>query len=108
MCIFSLIILIITLSTRPRLYAWPGLLVDLFAILFSAAVLFMTVNIFDQRRDRNDPILENNGEIAVRFRESYKEGDDPKLERWLSIGVGFAIVGVYGVLLYGKWIGMWW
>ena len=105
---FGIITIIITLSTRPAVMVngtpnLTGFLIDLFAILFSSAIVFMTITLFDLRRERRESTF------------SYLEDSerDSKLTlnlRWgigLSIGLSIAMIGVFAFLLWVKWIGIW-
>ncbi len=101
--IFAIIMLIISLSTRPNLVSWSGFLVDLFAMLFAAATVFLTVNIFDRRRDRSHPTFDEK-RYSIRFREGTgADREKASLEHGFSIGIGFAIVVIYIVLFLDKW-----
>lgn len=105
---FGIITIIITLSTRPKVVVngtpnLTGFLIDLFAILFSSAIVFMTITLFDLRRERR--------ESTFTYLEDSDRDSKLTLDlRWgigLSIGLSIAMIGVFAFLLWVKWIGIW-
>lgn len=101
--IFSLITVFITISTRPTVTShWNAFIIDLLAFLFSAAVWFMTMNLTDlelYREKSTQSITE-------------AELDDERV--WLLPPVPVisiiltAIISIsFVVLLYDKWMGIW-
>ena len=84
-------------------------MVDLFAMLISAVIVFLVVNVWDLRRERDETKLQqvdgkqSDGKqvYEVRFLNTRRYAFD----QWLSIIVGGAIVLVYAGLLAHKWVG---
>ena len=101
--IFSLITVGITLTTRPDAVAWSGFLIDMFAMLFSSAVVFMTFTIVDQGADRAFPILDNRS-LAVQFKHIRSGARSSTLQRRVAVGIAAAIATTYSGMLYLKWI----
>lgn len=105
---FGIITIIITLSTRPAVMVngtpnLTGFLIDLFAILFSSAIVFMTITLFDLRRERRESTFSY-------LEDSERDGKLTLNLRWgigLSIGLSIAMIGVFAFLLWVKWIGIW-
>ena len=58
------------LSRPPESAGWNRFLVDIFAILISAVIVFLVVNVWDLRRERDESKLEQRGvkrDYSVRF-----------------------------------------
>ena len=105
--IFAVIILSIALLTRPDATGTTGFFVDMFAMLFAAAVTFLTVNIIDLRIDRRMPVLEKStflGNGASQMYGVHFRKDGARLEWTISIMLCVAMVIMYGILLYSKWL----
>ena len=101
-------------SRPPETEGWTRFLVDLFAMLISAVIVFLVVNVWDLRRERDEIKLQQvdgkqvdgkqvDGKqvYEVRFLNTRRYAFD----QWLSIIVGGAIVLVYAGLLAHKWVG---
>lgn len=103
--IFSLITVFITISTRPAITSnWNAFIIDLLAFLFSAAVCFMTMNLADLKlyREKSTAAIEGS------------EHDSNDTRGWLLRPVQVisiiltAIISIsFVVLLYDKWMGIW-
>ena len=95
------------LTLPPQLGGWTRLLVDLFAMLISAVVIFLMFHIHDLQRERDERKLESLEERAehrgylVRFIDTERRLPD----QLLSLVVGTAIVLAYAGLLANKWLG---
>ena len=75
--------------------------VDIFAMLVSSVVIFMTVNVWDlyhERAVRQVQKREEYGDYVVRFPDTEREASD----LWLSVAVGVAMVTTYAALLAHK------
>ena len=103
--IFAGITIGITMFLRPdEEEIFTRFMVDLFAMLVSAVVIFLTVNIVDLHRERamrQFTRREENGDYIVRF----PEAERPLADQWLSIIAGLALVLTYAALLAHKWLG---
>ena len=111
---FGIITITITLSTRPGVQtadpSLTGFIIDLFAILFSAGVVFMIITLFDLKQERKTSIFDNeNGIYDLDPRDTNNEFQDNnnKWNRYLSIGLSAAMILVFSFLLWVKWIGIW-
>ena len=94
----------VILFARPAADAWPGMLNDLFSMLLASVIVFMTIHLFDQRRERDCGVLaEDGGGILFRDleRTAYR---NLTAERRISAGIGFAVIIVYGYLMFTKWL----
>ena len=92
------------LSRPPETEGWTRFLVDLFAMLISAVIVFLVVNVWDLRRERDEKKLQRvDGQrfYEVRFLSIRRFAFD----QWLSIVVGGAVVLVFSGLLSHKWVG---
>ena len=104
--IFAGITVVLSLLTYPS--GQTGIarvLVDLFAMLMSAVVIFLVFYVFDLDRERSDSKLEYSavhGEYILRFPDAGRR----LFDQTLSIFVGVAIVLTYGGLLGHKWLGV--
>ena len=88
---------------RTEAAAWPALLNDILSMLLASVVTFMTIHLFDQRSERDDPIITETG--SVLFRDTARTAEqNPKVERTISIGIGFAVIGIYVYLMTIKWL----
>ena len=106
--IFAAITIGLALLSRPPLVeGWTRLLVDLFAMLISAVVIFLMFHIQDLQRERDELKLEPSEEGAdyrhylVRFLDTQRRLPD----QLMSLIVGAAIVLTYSGLLAHKWLG---
>ena len=107
--IFGAITIGLALLTLPPQVeeGWPRLMVDLFAMLISAVIIFLLFHIQDLQRERDDQKLDQSEtrpeyrHYLVRFLDIQRRSFD----KWLSITVGAAIVVIYTGLLANKWLG---
>lgn len=94
-------------SLPPEVAGWTRLLVDLFAMIISAVMIFLLVHIQDLQKERDGRKLEKSGSgiehrhYSARFVDISKHSFD----QWVSITVGTAIVLTYASLLARKWLG---
>ena len=95
------------LSRPPQLGGWTRLLVDLFAMLISAVVVFLLFHIQDLQRERDERKLEplepraDYRHYSVRFIDTERRLPD----QLLSFIVAAAIVLTYTGMLAHKWLG---
>ena len=106
--IFGGITIGLAILTLPSQVAgWTRLLVDLFAILISAVIIFLLFHIQDLQRERDDSKLEP-AAPATDYRHHlarFLDTQQRSFDQWLSIVVGAAIVLTYAALLAHKWLG---
>ncbi len=82
---------------------WIRVLADLFAMLISAVIIFLIVNVWDLHQERNEGKLElwtERGDYVVKFSDTTRRLAD----QGLSALIGFAVVVTYAVLLAYKWL----
>ena len=106
----------IALFSRPaEVLGLTGFLVEMFAMLFPAVILFLGCNVLDLERERSSRILEpdpEHGGYRAAFGETAAAGaaaeqDNRRtVEQWISIGVGGALIVAYAGLFLHKW-GLW-
>ena len=93
----------IAVFARIEAEVWPTLLNDVLSMLLASAVTFMTIHLFDQRSERDDSLITETG--SVLFRDTARSAEqNPKVEQTISVGIGFAIVGMYIYLMTIKWL----
>ena len=100
--IFAGISVFISLFARPDVTGWTAFLVETFAMLFSAVVIFLISNVHDLQKARIAGILTQTkrGDYGVVFRNVQARA----FEQWLSVVI-IVVLGVgYGWLLWAKWI----
>ena len=105
----------IALFSRPaEVSGLTGFLVEMFAMLFSAVILFLGFNVLDLERERRSRILEPDPEhggyraaLGDMAAEAAAEPSNRRtVEQWISIGVGGALIVAYSGLFLHKW-GLW-
>ena len=103
LCIFGGIGVFIALSARPDVSDWTAFLVEMFALLFSAVVIFLIFNVQDLQRARIAAILKQTkqGEYGLVFRDIQARA----FERWLSVIIIVVLIVGYAWLLWEKWLG---
>ena len=106
--IFAAITIELALFSRPpQVEGWTRLMVDLFAMLIAAVVVFLLFHIQDLQRERDGRKLEALERVKGRPLHSVRFLDtgERSFNQWLSIVVGAGIVLTYGGLLAHKWLG---
>ena len=93
--VFAMMTVTITLGTRPQFSDWNTFINDVFSFLFAFAIIFLTLNLFDQKRERSEPTIE------IPFR------DISMIDILLPVGLFILLVIPFVVLFYGKWLGDW-
>ena len=93
--IFAMLNIFISLASRPYFAQWNGLIIDFFDIIFSATIIYLIINLFEETSER-----------AYNFNKDIIYSDI-----WVSIVMPIllcsSLVIVLFWLLYGKWIGDW-
>lgn len=96
----------VTIGTRPvAISHWNALMIDVLAFLFSAAICFMTINLIDLRayREKSTMELMNTEERG----EGDKDAINQRAIQVISIILAVVISVSFVVLLYDKWMGIW-
>ena len=96
--IFALVTIMVTMGTRPAVTSdWNALLIDMLAFLFSAGICFMTINLVDLRLYREMPTDEPERENSI----------NQTAVQVISIILAIVVSISFVVLLYDKWMGIW-
>ena len=117
--IFAFIAVSLTIFTRPivsnEAEEWVGFLLECFSVLFSATIIFLTVNLFDIMSERKMSIFEMFHAKADPFG---KQEEMPKAssglissyiwQRRISAFLVLGMVALFGLLLWSKWLGADW
>ena len=117
--IFAFIAVSLTVFTRPivsnEAEEWVGFLLECFSVLFSATIIFLTVNLFDIMSERKISIFEMFHAKANPF---WKQEKMPKTssglissyiwQRRISAFLVLSMVALFGLLLWSKWLGADW
>ena len=117
--IFAFIAVSLTVFTRPivsnEAEEWVGFLLECFSVLFSATIIFLTVNLFDIMSERKISIFEMFHAKANPF---LKQEEIPKTDtglissyiwqRRISAFLVLGMVALFGLLLWSKWLGADW
>ncbi|WP_419931407.1 hypothetical protein [Candidatus Poriferisodalis sp.] len=96
------------LLARPVTVGLGAILVDVFAILFSATTLFIMTNLIDMRRERDSAIFD--GQVDdIRPNMALELKADRRFERareqWLCLFVAVGIFVAFCALVVDKWSG---
>ena len=91
--------------TPPGIEGWGGFFTEMSACLLAATVLFLFFNIIDLHHDRVRPILEERAERKGKFSIVFRDVQNRRFERWISIAICLGIVLSYAWLFWGKWLG---
>lgn len=110
----GLVVGIALLSRPAEAEGLTGFLIELFAMLFPAVILFLLFNIVDLARERGSRILKRDSEHGgrVAFGDTAQAGATGEssnrrtVEQWISVGVGVALIVAYAGLFLHKW-GLW-
>lgn len=105
--IFSLVTIMVSIGTRPPVISnWNALIIDILAFLFASAICFMTINLIDLRLYR-----ERGTEEHVEHEAGSIEKSDDDLNQTavqvISIILAIVVSLSFIVLLYDKWMGIW-
>ena len=88
---------------RTEAQAWPALVGDVVSMLLASVVTFMTVHLFDRRSERDYPLITDAGKVTFRTATRTEE-HNRMVEQTISVGIGFAIIGIYIWLMAVKWL----
>lgn len=106
---FSLLTIFITLVSRPQFQTWNSMVIDSFTILFTATIAYLTINIFDLRRERSDAVLERKYSAS-----NSQSSDSPIQTRWsrwaiyiMPVILCSIMYGIFIFLVSGKWLSDW-
>lgn len=103
--VFAGITISLTMFTRPSQPAqWIGLLLDLFAMLVSAVIIFLMMYSMDLDRERDAHTLERTGETEeeLEYLLLFPTTEARLFDQWISVIVGVIIILVYAGLLAHK------
>lgn len=117
--IFAFIAVSLTVFTRPivsnEAEEWVGFLLESFSVLFSATIIFLTVNLFDIMSERKISIFEM---FHAKTNPLLKREDMPQAstglissyiwQRRISAFLVLGMVALFGLLLWSKWLGVNW
>ena len=117
--IFAFIAVSLTVFTRPivsnQAEEWVGFLLESFSVLFSATIIFLTVNLFDimsERKISNFEIFHaaTNPLLKREDREQAGTGliSSHAWQRGISSFLLAGMVALFGLLLWSKWLGASW
>ena len=111
--IFAGLVVGTALLTRPAdVQGLTGFLVEMFAMLFPAVIIFLTFNVLDLQRGRVARILISAPQYqgyGVAFQDTVSVGETVAhsgrrtAEQWISVGVGLALIVAYAGLFLHKW-----
>ena len=112
--IFAGITIFFALLSRPEFDAekqpFSMFLIDVFAMLISAVIIFLTINVWDLHHERGMRQLESQPqqdeqEAQAPYVVVFPETRHQLSDRWLSIIVGIGIVVTYAGLLSHRHLG---
>ena len=104
--IFALVTIMVTIGTRPTTTSpWNALLIDILAFLFSAAICFTTINLIDLKayREKSTAELIQTEEKGERAEYTINQRAVQVISIILAVVISISFV----VLLYDKWMGIW-
>ncbi len=86
---------------------WRRFLLDIFAMVLSAVVVFLLAHAWDLQRERDDYKLDSiESSDKYRFYEiRFPDTQRRMLDIWPSVGVGTGLIIAYVALLGDKWVG---
>ena len=113
--IFAGITVGLLILSRPAVAGLTGFLVEMMSVLFSAVIVFLTVNVLDLQRSRKAKVLTRRRRSrkakgltrrgsSSGYGVSFQNQTRRTVEQWLSLVVGLMIVLSYGALLADKWM----
>ncbi len=104
--LFAGLILLLALLARPSFSGVTAFLVDIFSMLFSTVIVFLTFSIGDLQRDRIARIMHTRYALVDREYEVVFQDDKRRhIEQGISIMIGLLLVGTFSSLLAHKWLG---
>ena len=86
---------------------WRRFLLDIFAMVLSAVLVFLLTHAWDRQRERDDYKLDSiESSDKYRFYEiRFPDTQRRMLDIWPSVGVGTGLIIAYVALLGDKWVG---
>ena len=104
--IFGIITVAITLLARPDAEGVTAFLVEVFTIMFSAVILFLTVGIGDLEIERISRIMQSHSSsVGENHKVLFRDETKRHIEQVITIAVGLFIVTAFTGLLGYKWLG---
>ena len=104
--IFAGLILSLALFARPDVSGMTAFLIDMFSVLFSSVIVFLTFGIGDLQRDRVARImLSRSTSVRGQYEVLFQDETRPHIEQGITVVVGLLMVGAYAGLLGHKWLG---
>ena len=119
--IFCGITIGLALSARPDAGGFIAFVIEVFTMLFSAEVVFLTLNVLDLQHHRKGDLLQERAGLPASWSELgldefissqhggyavvFQEEAQRTAEQWISVVGGVAIVCAYVWLLGHKWLG---
>ena len=88
---------------RTETQAWPALVNDVLSMLLASAVTFLTVHLLDRCSERDLPLITDAGKVMFRTATRTEE-HNRIVEQTISVGIGFAVIGIYIWLMILKWL----
>ncbi len=105
LAIFAGITIALALATRPpESEGWTRFLVDAFAMLITAVIVFLMVNVWDLHRERSEIRLVQRPESGG-FMVHFQDAERRVADQWLSVIVGMGVVVTYCALFGYRWLG---
>ena len=95
--------ILIGILSRPPLTGWIGFLVEILAVLFSAVIVFLIINVWDLHRERANLILKKR-EDSDDYGLIFSNPRSRRFEQSMSVIIGLAITVAYAALLWQKWL----
>lgn len=108
-CLIALITVVLGLFARPTdltsaLSGWGGFMTELFSTVFVSMVAFLCINLLDLRRDRQAPLLVEIPEVVGQFGLFFRYRQNVAVAQVVSVTIVAAIVTLFAILLYNKWL----
>ena len=95
--------ILIGILSRPPLTGWIGFLVEILAVLFSAVIVFLIINVWDLHRERANLILKKRKD-SDDYGLIFSNPRSRRFEQSMSVIIGLAITVAYAALLWQKWL----
>ena len=106
LAIFAGLIVSLAILARPDVSGVTAFLIDMFSILFSSVIIFLTFGIGDLQRDRVARIMLSHSSSAPGgYEVLFQDESRRHIEQAISVVVGLFIVVAYAGLLGNKWMG---
>lgn len=102
---FAVMTVFLTLFTRPVFEYWNAFIYDVFSFLFSAAIIFMSIQLLDISRTRTVPLLEKSISDTTGKLDNQQNSYQNRLsQKILSTALAFTIGVIIVFLLLAKWV----